>query len=182
MLNYEKTENINIKEKFINDFNNAFYKIKSNYQEIVFLCVGTDRITGDCLGPLVGSKLISLLSEQNFSNINIYGCLGENISYKNIDKILKKIDNKTLIVVIDAALSKKENIGKIFVSNNKTVLGRSLEKNKVEIGDISIKSVVAKDYKMPGYNFKALQNISLSVVMSVANIIAEGIYEVIKYS
>ncbi len=180
VLDYKKIENINIKEKFIEDFDNAFNKIKSSYQEIVFLCVGTDRIIGDSFGPLVGTKLIELLKECNYSNINIYGSLEENLSYKNINKVLKRINNKDLIIVIDAALSKKENIGKIFVSNSKTILGKSLEKNKIEIGDISIKSVVAKDYKIARSNFKALQNISLNGVMTISNIVSEGIFEVIK--
>lgn len=181
MLNYEKLENINIKEKFISDFEYIFNKIKNQkeYSEITFLCVGTDRITGDCFGPLVGSKLIELLKQYNYSNINIYGSLEQNLSYENISSILKRINNKSIVIVVDAALSRKENIGKIFVSNSKMTLGKSLEKNKIRIGDISIKSVVAKDYKIANYNFKALQNISLNVVNTLANIVSEGIFETI---
>lgn len=182
MINYEKIENINLKETFIQDFSSAFNKtiLQKGRIEAIFLCVGTDRITGDCFGPLVGSKLIELLQEHNFSNINVYGDLEKNLNYESISKIIKNINNNSTIIVIDAALSKKDNIGKIFVSNRKTVLGKGLDKNKIEIGDISIKSVVAKDYKIPKYNFKALQNISLNVVMTLANIVAEGIFEVIK--
>ena len=29
------------------------------WTEIVFLCVGTDRTTGDCLGPYIGQQLLS---------------------------------------------------------------------------------------------------------------------------
>ena len=182
MLNYEKIENIDLKEKFIRDFSSAFNKtiLQKGGIETIFLCVGTDRITGDCFGPLVGSKLIELLKEHNFSNINVYGDLEKNLNYESISKIIKNMNNNSTIIVIDAALSKKDNIGKIFVSNRKTILGKGLDKNKIEIGDISIKSVVAKDYKIPRYNFKALQNISLNGVMTLANIVAEGIFEVIK--
>lgn len=181
MLNYEKIENIDIKEKFINDFSYIFNKVKSKkeYPEITILCVGTDRITGDCFGPLVGSKLIEQLQQYNYSNINVYGTLQQNLSYENITKIMKDINNKSIIIVVDAALSKKENIGKIFVSNTKTVLAKSLQKDKIEIGDISIKSVVAKDYKIAKCNFNALQNISLNCVMTLANIVSEGIFEII---
>ena len=58
---------------------------------------------------------------------------------------------------------------------------KSLDKNKIEVGDISIKAVVAKNHKMPNYNFKVLQNISLNVVMTLADIVAEGITKTIKY-
>ena len=182
MLEYQEIESINLREKFLQDFSVAFSKIKNNnsYSEIAFLCVGTDRITGDCFGPLVGTKLTNLLEKDNFSNINVYGNLQNNINYTNIDKVVKKINDNTCIVVIDSALSKKENIGKIIVSNKKTILGKGLNKNKIEIGDISVKCVVAKDYKIPNYNFKVLQNISLNAVMSLANIVSEGIYEIIK--
>ncbi len=30
-----------------------------NWSEIVFLCIGTDRVTGDCLGPYIGAQLSS---------------------------------------------------------------------------------------------------------------------------
>lgn len=182
MLNCEKTENINLKEKFIQDFSNVFNKKieQKGGIEVTFLCVGTDRIIGDSFGPLVGSKLIELLKEYNFSNINVYGTLEENLNYESVNKIIKNITDKETTIVIDAALSKKENIGKIFVSNRKTVLGKGLDKNKIEIGDISIKSVVAKDYKIPRYNFKVLQNISLNGIITLANIVAEGIIEVIE--
>ena len=30
---------------------------KRDWTEIVFLCIGSDRVTGDCLGPYVGYRL-----------------------------------------------------------------------------------------------------------------------------
>ena len=32
---------------------------QEKWSELVFLCIGTDRVTGDCLGPFVGQKLSS---------------------------------------------------------------------------------------------------------------------------
>lgn len=173
---------VDVKEKFVENFDIAFNKIRKNkeYDEIIFLCVGTDRITGDCFGPLVGTKLNCLLEKHNYSNINIYGNLEKNISYTNVENILKDINNKGILIVVDSALSKKDNIGQIFIKNGKTTLGRGLGKSKIEIGDISIKAVIAKDSKIPTYNFKLLQNISLNSVMNMADVVANGIYEVIK--
>lgn len=187
MLNYQEDEIINNSESFILNFKKSFniMKEKRSYNEIAFICVGTDRITGDCFGPLVGTKLSKLLEKDNFSNVNVYGTLKHNVNYTNIEQLIKQFNNnakKTSLIVVDSALSKKENIGKIFVSNNKTILGKGLNKNKIEIGDISIKTVVGKDYKVPSYNFKILQNISLNVVMTLADIVANGIYNVIKFN
>ena len=48
----------NTKQNFIKDFSSYIYeeKIANSYLEIVFLCIGTDRLIGDCFGPLDGTK------------------------------------------------------------------------------------------------------------------------------
>lgn len=175
------------RDEFTGNFANKLYeeKKKNNFTQIVFLCVGTDKVIGDCIGPLVGSKLIELFKDYNIFNINIYGSLQENINYINVKNVIEKIEsyhNNACVIVVDAALSKKENIGKIFVSNTKTVLGKGINKNKIEIGDISIKAVVGKDFKISKYNFKNLQETSLGFIMNLSETIAEGIFDVIKYS
>lgn len=183
-LQYEEKEDIQIKETFIQEFSNCIYQEKRKFFEIVFLCIGTDRIIGDALGPLVGTMLEEKLEKYNIFNLSIYGTLQKNICYTNIHEILEILEKKhknACIVVIDAALSNKENIGKIFIKKEKMILGKSLNKAKVEIGNISIKAVVGKDYKLSKYNFSSMQNISLSVVIRLANLISDGIYEVIKY-
>lgn len=184
---YNTEETYSKKEIFISELEDVLYKKRknNNYTELVILCIGTDKITGDCFGPLVGSFLIKLFENYNIFNISIYGTLENNINYNNIDKVLGriyKIHKKPCIVVVDAALSKKENIGKIYVSDEKTILGKSLNKNNLLVGDISIKAVVGKDYKISKYNFINLQNTSLNIVMNLANIVSEGIFEIIKYS
>ena len=64
----------NVKEKIINELSIKMYYAKNNkkYLDIVFLCIGTDKIAGDCLGPLVGSRMKELFQNCNIVNINIY--------------------------------------------------------------------------------------------------------------
>lgn len=183
---YEDEEYIK-KEEFISDLEKILYKekCKKSYLDLVFLCIGTDRMTGDCFGPLVGTKIKEKIENNNIFNINIYGSLEENVSYTNIDETLNKIKKKhpnSYIIAIDAALSKKENIGKIFVNEGKLTLARGLNKNKIQVGNANIKAVVGKDYKLSNYNFIALQNISLNSVIKLADIVSEGIIDVIKYN
>ena len=40
-------------------------------QPVIVMCIGSDRSTGDSLGPLVGYKL----SKFTFENVHVYGCL-----------------------------------------------------------------------------------------------------------
>lgn len=184
LLYDEKDEYENMRDIFINKFSKYLYEERKKYFETVFLCIGTDRVIGDSLGPLVGTMLQEKLEKYNFFNITIYGTLQENICYTNIQNTLKIINQKhknACIVVIDAALSHEDNIGKIFITREKMVLGKGLCKDKVEVGDISIKAVVGKNYKLSKYNFSSLQNISLNVVIRLAQLISDGIYETIKY-
>ena len=158
-------------------------KQQRDYFDIIFLCIGTDRIIGDCLGPIVGTKLKNKFEKQNIYNINIYGTLDENVSYSNIEDVLKTINDKyddAYIISVDSALSNKENIGKVFIKEGKLSLGKSLNKKKIEIGDISISGVVGKNCKIPKYNFNILQNISLNEVLKLANVVYKGIIEAIN--
>ena len=53
--------------KFIYSFNDCFYNtITEKSENIVLLCIGTDRSTGDCLGPLVGHKSVS------YTHLDVY--------------------------------------------------------------------------------------------------------------
>ena len=61
--------------------------IKSQNRPIIFLCIGTDRATGDSLGPLIGYKLKDLSQK----NIYIYGSLEYPIHSVNLVEILNKI-------------------------------------------------------------------------------------------
>lgn len=184
LLYDEKDEDEKIKQDFIEQLSKYLYEERKKYFEIVFLCIGTDRIIGDSLGPLVGTMLQEKLEKYNIFNITIYGNLKENICYTNIKDTLKIINQKhknTCIIVVDAALSHEDNIGKIFINKEKMILGKGLHKGKVEVGNISIKAVVGKNYRLSKYNFLSLQNVSLNVVIRLADLISDCIYEVIKY-
>ena len=77
--------------------------IKSQNRPIIFLCIGTDRATGDSLGPLIGYKLKNLSQK----NIYIYGSLEYPIHSVNLVEILNKIKcnfKNPFIVGIDASL------------------------------------------------------------------------------
>jgi putative sporulation protein YyaC len=102
-------------------FSRAFEKIfrqlyTKQYNEIVILCIGTDRSTGDCLGPLVGHKL-KLIS---YNKITVYGTLDQPVHAKNLEDIIRLIKEKhknPFIIAIDACLGKPERIGKISMGS-----------------------------------------------------------------
>ncbi len=170
---------------FVNDFSSRIYNLKSEkpFSDYIFLCVGSDKIIGDAFGPIVGEKLEKLFRNL-YNNIKVVGTLENPVSGGNLENEVEKIYSvyeNPCIIAVDAALSNKNDIGKIIVTNSKMKFGKGTNKKMVEVGDISIKGVVAKDHKIPKYNFSELQNTSLNIVIKLANITSEGIYNVIKY-
>lgn len=132
-------------------------------------------------GPIVGYKLRYLF--RDVKEIEIYGHLDENICANNVNDTINYIQrkyNNPLIIAVDSAISKKENIGKIVVENNGMYLGKALKKQINYVGDLSIKGIVSQNVNIPQCNFKLLQNTSLSLVMNMADIVSSGIYNVIN--
>src|SRR5689334_17122070 len=79
-----------------------FYKLPS-YQPIVIVCVGTDRSTGDSLGPLVGSHLKKIGTQ----GYHLFGTLDEPVHAMNLNEIIHQIHlqfHDPFIVAIDACL------------------------------------------------------------------------------
>lgn len=157
------------------DFKQYMYELKSGLDvdcEVVFFCIGTDRVIGDSLGPIIGSLLID-----RFGKENVYGDLFNNITFENIGSTIEKINlehNNPFIIAVDAALSTNENIGKIFVDDGIN-FGNCLGKNLNKIGNLGVKVVVGKDYNNPSLNFSCLQNIPLSKILKLSKKTFEGI-------
>ena len=56
----------------------------------VILCIGTDRMIGDSLGPLVGS----LLARKRKARLLVYGTLSQPVHALNLDETLNEIKKK----------------------------------------------------------------------------------------
>lgn len=145
--------------------------IKEN-KEIVILCVGTDRSTGDSLGPIVGDKLKFLVRD----NVYIYGNLESPVHAKNItevnDLILKTHCNP-YIIAIDASLGDLQDVGKVIIESKPLNPGLALNKKLPSVGNLSITGVVNISGSL---EFMVLQNTRLYIVMKLAETISSGIY------
>lgn len=145
--------------------------IKAN-RPIIFLCIGTDRSTGDSLGPLIGEKLKFMIRD----NVHIYGNLEYPVHAKNLRETLEDIKLQFIdpyIIAIDACLGSLQNIGKIFVEKKPLNPGAAMNKNLPPVGDLSITGIVNISGTL---EFMVLQNTRLYTVMLLADIISKGIY------
>ncbi len=159
----------------VNKFRDYLYsKLKtplSDKRPIIFLCIGTDRSTGDSLGPLIGYKL--KLEHKN--NIYVYGSLETPIHSKNLVTVLEKIEKYFInpyIIAIDSSLGNIQNVGKIFIEEKPLTPGLALNKDLPAVGDLSITGVVNISGNL---EFIVLQNTRLFTVMSLADCITDGI-------
>ena len=108
----------NLYNNFVNDFSNVMCRLAdgNQYSNIIFLCIGTDRLTGDAFGPLVGYKLKSFFS--NASKINIIGDLANPVCSNNISDVARQIRKNyqnPFIIAIDSAMSTPANVGTLLV-------------------------------------------------------------------
>ncbi|MEH7096456.1 spore protease YyaC [Neobacillus vireti] len=140
---------------------------------IVFVCIGTDRSTGDSLGPLVGS----LLEEKELQSFYVYGTLDEPIHAVNLaDKLreITAIHANPYIIGIDACLGRIKNVGVIQIGNGPVKPGAGVNKELPAVGDIHITGIV----NVSGFmEFFVLQNTRLNLVMKMAKTIASGIVQ-----
>lgn len=159
-------------QAFANTFNDYIYTLLPLYDNsLVILCIGTDRATGDSLGPLVGYKLRSL----NFPKVHLYGTLDEPVHAKNLSSTLEHIENhhsQSLILAIDACLGSVDHIGHVTIANGPINPGAGVQKNLPPAGHFHITGIVNFSSMM---NMSILQNTRLSLVMKMADMIALNI-------
>lgn len=171
MLEIKKKFEIELEEKMIN------LMINNEFSDIVFLCIGTSKIIGDAIGPILGSNLKDI--ENEF--IHIYGTIENNLHFNNTKNIINNINRNYInpcIVSIDAALSNKNNIGDIVIGKGFIKLGKALDKNFGVYCNINIKCIVGNYYDDREKNLKILNKVSIEEIIKISSIVSEGIRNV----
>lgn len=139
-------------------------------ERTIVICIGTDKCIGDCLGPLVGT----FLTKNNFP-YPVIGTLEKPAHAINLDFILKDIKIKYkdyFIIAIDACLGYDNCIGDIQVKSGPVHPGKGVGKTLPYVGDISIVGVVDT---IDNSDLFSIKNIRLNFIMSMADIIAQGL-------
>lgn len=138
---------------------------------LVLLCIGTDRATGDCLGPLVGTRLKAICNR-----VEIFGNLDHPVHATNLEETLLDVYRAfphAVIGAVDACLGNTDRIGFINVRAGSLKPGTALKKSLPEVGDFHISGVV----NVGGFlEQMVLQNTRLCLVYRMAELIAKGLY------
>ena len=147
---------------------NVFEKIP------IVICVGSDLVLGDSLGPLVGT----FLKKKNIRTY-IYGNLSSPITAKEVNyagKYLKEMHPNSLSIVVDAAIGESDDIGLVRVLNKGIKPGQGVNKDLDKLGDIGIIGIVASK-SIKNYNLFNLTRLNL--IYKMAETISDGIYNYI---
>lgn len=106
---------------------------------LTFLCIGTDRSSGDTLGPLTGT----LLKEAGYTRVigSLEApCDSDTWTERMAD--LERLAAGGPVLAIDACLGQPQSVGLFQISAGPLEAGRSLKRGLPPAGDYSIAAVV----------------------------------------
>lgn len=166
------------------EFSMQIRKLKKYIQSInrtpVFLCIGSDRATGDCFGPLIGEKLTHKFATSKTPSAMpiVYGTLQTPVHAVNLSNTIGQIQNtfyQPFIIAVDASLGVRQHIGYITLGNGPLLPGIGVQKELPHIGNAAITGIV----NLAGKNsHTTLQTTRLSTVMELADFVVKGISSV----
>lgn len=141
-------------------------------RDMVIVCIGTDRSTGDSLGPLVGSRLV----RYGVPGAKVYGTLDSPVHAGNLVDTLNAIQQsfaRPFIVALDACLGQVDRVGYINVRAGELRPGTAVKKELPPVGELHISGVV----NVAGFlEYLVLQNTRLNIVYKMAETISKSIW------
>ena len=144
---------------------------RAQKEKVLFLCIGTDRSTGDSLGPLIGYQLY----RKGLRHITVVGTLEYPVHAMNLEDTLYLVRERYpdhLVVAVDASVGKTCHVGCVTLGRGALRPGLGVSKNLQAVGDLFITGVVSggssRDPMM-------LQSIRLGMVMHMAEGISDNI-------
>ena len=136
------------------------------------VCVGTDRSTGDALGPLVGTLLTQSRGDLPFA---VLGNLQAPVHAGNLHDLMPRLQvaaTQGPVVAIDACLGSFESVGSVQVQRGPLKPGAGVRKELPPIGDVAVMATV----NVGGFmEYVVLQNTRLGLVYDMAALIADAL-------
>lgn len=140
----------------------------------VVLCIGTDRVIGDALGPIVGELLVRRYDVPAF----VYGTLSLPVTALTLPAVADFIRSRHTgqkVIAVDSSLGKPSDVGLIRATVGGIKPGLATGKNLPKAGDFSVTATVAalgaKD---------ALSSVRLGFVSALAADVASAIFTAVS--
>lgn len=149
--------------------NNAKEIFSSISEKPVVLCLGTNKVLDDSLGPMVGS----MLKKMNYEGF-VYGTMDAPITSQNLRQALLFLrathKNKKILIVDASTTSHLERIGKIVLAKEYKPFNETLYSLNVQ-ADYFLFGVCSLHKK----HFKTIFNAKLNIVQKLCKTICYGI-------
>lgn len=129
-------------------------------RDVVMLCIGTDRSTGDAFGPLLGNRLLAS------GWPHVYGTLQEPCDANRFRDVVASLPKGKLVLAFDACLGKDSAaVGRYRMAEGPLRPAEAVGNPLPAVGDYSVAAIVAARSIKP---YAALQSASLALVMELA--------------
>ncbi|OBZ16242.1 spore protease YyaC [Bacillus sp. FJAT-27264] len=132
-------------------------------EQVTFLCIGTDRSTGDSLGPLTGSRLL------DYGFPHVVGTLPNPCDADNLAVRVASIPPGQIIIAVDACLGTLLTRGSYLAAVGPLQPAQSVGLKFPAVGHYSIAAIVDVNGPKP---YHTLQTTPLHRVMIMAEQIA----------
>ncbi len=169
-MNYNTYSFSNFSQHASSGIYQSIIEMNKDNKKPIFICIGSDMVLGDSLGPLVGTFL-----KNKKINAYVYGTLSFPITAKEISyarTYLKQMHPNAISIAIDAAIGEQDDVGIIRVINKGLKPGLGVDKKLGTIGDISIVGVVAAKSQQ---NYNLFNLTRLNLIYKMAETISNGI-------
>lgn len=113
--------------------------INRNDNNIVLVCIGSDKFIFDSLGPLVGTLLVDIGIP-----MHIFGTLDNPIHAENIKIRIKDKFPSYKVIAVDSSLGNEEDVGLVIFKEGSVKPGKGVGKEIFSIGDYAIKAIIEK--------------------------------------
>jgi putative sporulation protein YyaC len=148
------------------------------FPRIAIICIGTDRATGDSLGPITGEMLESRLKDFGVTEIKLFGTLKRPVHALNLPEAVSSAAgaDTPFIIAVDACLGDARRVGYLSTGRGAVLPGAAMNKALPKVGDIYVTGIVNSFSGRSGEAEQALlQGTRLNLVMKMARVIAGGI-------
>lgn len=140
---------------------------EKEYDEIVILCIGTDRFIADSVGPLTGT----LLKNKKTLPIKVMGTLDEPVHAVNLKKHINELKPTSFVIAVDACIGTEKMVGNICTRKGPLHPGKGVGKKLPAVGDMSVLGIIGDETN----EFFAMQNVRLNDIYNMSQIIAKSI-------
>ncbi|MGI5823775.1 MAG: spore protease YyaC [Dethiobacteria bacterium] len=163
---------------FVRILVSLFNELKSCSSQLLILGIGSDRSTGDSLGPLVGNYLENLFYK--YQNVTVLGTLSQPVHALNLEETRELLDqdfSTAAVLAIDACLGQKNKVGYLEIGRGSILPGAAVQKKLPPVGDLYVTGVVNTGGFLDAL---ILQSTRLGLVFPLAQFIGRGIFKAVS--